>query len=79
MRRDLIHVAAVPSGLAVLAAGGAATLERAELEPVLVDLAASWWPPSRAANASPQLDAARAVRRVLDWLEAQPGRDWAQR
>lgn len=77
--RAVLPVPAQPSGLAVLAAGGAAGLDRAHLEPVLVDLAASWWPPSRALTASVRADGSRAVRRVLDWLEQQPGQDWAQR
>lgn len=79
MARILLHAEAVPSGLAVLAGGGAAAMARAELEPVLVDLTASWWPPSRAANGLVRLDAARAVRRVLNWLETQPGSDWPTR
>ena len=79
MTRKLLPAEAVPSALAVLSAGDAAQLCRADLEPVLVDLTASWWPPSRAVNASVRLDAARAVRRVLDWLQAQPGQDWPAR
>ncbi len=79
MTRPLLPVEAVPTGLAVLAAGGAHRLTRAEIEPVVVEMAASWWPPSRSAKSSAQLDAARAVRKVLDWLEAQPGQDWAER
>ena len=79
MTRKLPPSPAVPSGLAVVAAGGGAALARAELEPALIDVVASWWPPSRAAEASPRTDAGRAVGRVLDWLQAQPGRDWAQR
>ena len=75
----VLPVPAQPSGLAALAAGRATALSRAELEPVLVDLAASWCSPSRTRTASVRSDATRAVRRVLDWLEPQPGPDWAQR
>ena len=72
-------VPAHPAGLAVLAAGGGARLDRADLEPVLVDLTASWWPPSRLSTGSTRQDATRTVGRVLDWLQAQPGGDWAAR
>lgn len=72
-------VPAEPSGLAVLAAGGGADLDRGDLEPVLVDLTASWWPPSRLLTGSVRSDATRTVRRVLDWLEGQPGADWGAR
>lgn len=71
--RALLPVAAQPSWLAVLAAGGGASLDGEHLEPLLVDLAASWWPPWRALNASVRADGSRAVRRLLDWLGQQPG------
>lgn len=54
-------------------------LSRAHLEPLLVELVVSFWPPSIVATCSPYMAAGRAVSRLLTWLEDHPGETWQDR
>lgn len=68
-----------PPAVAQFAATGTGpTVSRGELEPILVTLVEAWRPPSQPRQ-TPSAAAERTVGRVLDWLSAQPGADWAAR
>ncbi len=72
-------LAPLPQVQAALQRGGLHRAERSVLEPLVVDLAASWWPPSQASMSNVRLPAARSTGQVLDWLAAQPGDTWQAR
>lgn len=69
----------LPAVQAALACGRLDRAPREVLEPLVVALAVSWWPPSMSVSTKPIHAATRSAARVLDWLAAQPGEDWQGR
>lgn len=69
----------IPGVEAALAAGNTTALPRQAIEPLIVELVVTWWPPSMRAVHNPRHAAQRATAAVFDWLSEQPGTTWQER
>lgn len=68
----------LPAVLEVIA-GDPSRAQRSDVEPALAKLVAYWCNGDRVGSQVDRYIGARNVRRVLDWLERQPGDTWAER
>jgi len=69
----------LPAVVDALRRGRLEKAPRSTLEPLVIALAVSWWPPSMSADTNPFPPVKRSAGLVLDWLTSQPGETWQER